>query len=176
MNVRYYVELIIFLLLLIYFLQNIDHFNNDNHELKCDYAAVQSLEANILVTDPSSIVDVSLLKECVEGQLAAFVNQSQEEVLVSLKEEMAKEIKLAVTELNKSMYVAMIAFSFPLQIIGQYIYSKLTKRVYYFRVVNGLDLTIFILVCVWFERFKVYSQAETMALDLRTLRHTTRRS
>ena len=79
---------------------------------------------------------------------------------------MIHEIDLAVIELDKAMIVAMFSIAFPLQIIGQYIYAKLTKRMYHFRNVMLLDLILFVLVGVWFERFEVYQHDENYGFGL----------
>ena len=167
MNLRYYIEFLVFLLLLIYFQYNLDKFNKDLHALRCDHENIRQLEAILPQSQPGTIFsDFNSFHECRSDQFAEFVNHSQEEVLESLRTDMAHEIDLAVTELDNGMYVAMISFSFPLQIISQCIYAKLTKRVYRFRMLNAIDLIIFILVCVWFERFEVYMHTDNDGFSL----------
>ena len=86
MNLRYYVEMLIFLLILIYFQINIDAFNWDLGILKCDYKNILHLKETTIVQEvlrflggtTGQIIDVEqLIKDdhlqiCREGQLEEF--------------------------------------------------------------------------------------------------------
>lgn len=52
--------------------------------------------------------------------------------------------------LTQTMVLAMISLTFPLQIILQYIFAKLTNRVFFIRMQNVADILIACCVIVWF--------------------------
>jgi hypothetical protein len=72
------------------------------------------------------------------------------------KKHLAHEIELAVFELDEAMFVAMISFSFPLQILMAYIFSLYTDRRFIMRSSSYLDLAVFTCVLIWFEQYEVY--------------------
>ena len=68
----------------------------------------------------------------------------------------AIEVDKTVTELDDAMFIALVSFSFPFQMLAQYLYSKNTKRNFNFRSILFFDLGVFICVLLWFEKFEVY--------------------
>lgn len=54
------------------------------------------------------------------------------------------------------MFVAMISFSFPAQILMAFIFSKYTESRFIMRASSYLDLAIFACVVVWFEKYEEY--------------------
>ena len=71
-----------------------------------------------------------------------------------LKEELDQEIIKAVTELDETMYIAMIAFAFPVQTAVNFITSKLTGTRYVLRTASIIDFLIMACVLVWFGKFE----------------------
>ena len=90
------------------------------------------------------------------------VNQHIKEI----KDELNRAIIDSVQKLDEAMYLAMISFAFPIQIIVNYIYTRLTGSRYVLRTSSILDMLIFISVGVWFWRFEVYIHADNGGFSL----------
>ena len=64
------------------------------------------------------------------------------------------------------MYVAMVSFAFPFQLLISFVYSKLTNRNFVLRFTSIFDMLIVVLVLVWFIKFEQYIHAENRGMGI----------
>ena len=64
------------------------------------------------------------------------------------------------------MYVAMVSFSFPFQLLISYVYSKMTNRNFVLRFTSIFDMLIVVLVLVWFIKFEQYIHADNLGMGI----------
>jgi hypothetical protein len=64
------------------------------------------------------------------------------------------------------MFVAMISFTFPIQILMASIFAKLTKRNFLFRTSYILDFCVFGVVFWWFIMYEIYLHADNEGFGL----------
>ena len=69
-------------------------------------------------------------------------------------------------ELDEAMFVAMISFSFPFQLLMAYIYSRYACRNFVLRSTSYIDIAIFTCVVVWFEKYEEYLYDENNGFNL----------
>ena len=146
MNLRYYLEMTFFLVNVLVFQYYISQFNSDLH---------------LLQKDIDHLVDLGEIERDEDGRLLSSKrNLSVEtEDIAQTKAHLAYEIELAVFELDEAMFVAMISFSFPAQLVMAIIYASYTNRNFVMRSTSWLDLGIFTCVVVWFEKYEEYLHA-----------------
>ena len=94
MNLRYFIEAVVFVLLLLYFQYNFDGFIKDLHTLGCDHRNVKKLIDQR--TLPWESVDI---KECFDGLFDEFTGFSTEEALQATRVNISENITRMVSEL-----------------------------------------------------------------------------
>lgn len=151
MNLRYYIEMAFFLVNVLVFQLYISKFNADLHKLDKDI---------------EHLIDIGVFQRDKEGRILADdlkdidyrgrFDAAQIEDIESTREHLAHEIELAVYELDDAMYIAMVSFSFPFQLLMAFIYAKYTNRNFIVRSSSLIDLAITSCVFIWFEKFEVY--------------------
>ena len=159
MSLRYYIEMTFFAAQVLCFQYYISQFNKDLHLLQKDIDVL--IEKGIFVQDESGRI-LSMETFEYQGRFTSEENEGLEEI----KRHLAHEIELSVFELDESMFVAMISFSFPMQILMAFIFSKYTERRFIMRSSNYLDLAIFGCVVVWFEKYEEYIHDENAGFNL----------
>ena len=118
------------------------------------------IDAGVLGQDESKRYVVLSSGE-TEGRLLAGSASSEgasggHESIEDIQDHLIYEIEKAVLELDEAMYIAMVSFAFPLQILMAYIYSQYTDRNFSIRRTIYIDLAIFFCVLIWFEKFEEY--------------------
>ena len=97
--------------------------------------------------------------------LGIFTEEELKEI-EETKAHLAYEISLSVLELDEAMYIAMVSFAFPFQLLFSFIYSKLTNRNFNVRSTTVIDMMNVTLVFVWFEKFEEYMHADNKGFGL----------
>ena len=92
--------------------------------------------------------------------------EEQLKEIEEIKDHFAYEIDLAVLELDEAMYVAMVSFAFPFQILIGYIFANMTNRNFILRFSQMFDIAVFICVLIWFEKFEEYLHADNTGFSL----------
>lgn len=59
-------------------------------------------------------------------------------------------------QLNEAMKIAMISFTFPIQMLMAYIFARKTNRNFPIRFIYMLDTTVFLCILWWFEKYFEY--------------------
>jgi len=101
MEVRYFIEMLIFIILTAIFQYYITLFNGDYHDLVID---IHKYEDLVLTTDRN------------------------DPIMIEIADIIHEEIDHTVLDLNEAMVISLITFTYPLRQIMSYIFTRLTKR------------------------------------------------
>jgi len=107
---------------------------------------------NVQIHSVSDLVDEHQRHKSA-GTLPAGVTPAQHEENAKL---LLEDVRLGLKALDDAAYVALMAFSFPFQILANILFHKLTNRHYTFRLSQAYDLLICALVAVWHWRVYFY--------------------
>ena len=97
--------------------------------------------------------------------MGIFTDEEQADIEYT-KNHLDVTIRRAVLELDETMIIAMVSFSFPFQFLVSYVYSRLTNRNFVLRFTTIFDLGITALVIVWFIKFEQYIFAENRGMGI----------
>ena len=183
MSLRYNIEMMFFMIGVLFFQYFIAGFNRDMHIINHD---IEILAAHglIEITEEGRIINTLLMQRFMSGDTdhesggdgevdheegvahETLTPEEEAELIEDVKAEFDHEIKLAVVELDEAMFVGMVSFAFPFQMIMSYIYSKLTDTRYVLRITAIFDLLITIFVAWWFVKFEEYTIADNEGFGL----------
>eukprot|EP00351_Strombidinopsis_sp_SopsisLIS2011_P001145 CAMPEP_0116882880 /NCGR_PEP_ID=MMETSP0463-20121206/15278_1 /TAXON_ID=181622 /ORGANISM="Strombidinopsis sp, Strain SopsisLIS2011" /LENGTH=272 /DNA_ID=CAMNT_0004536839 /DNA_START=1987 /DNA_END=2805 /DNA_ORIENTATION=+ len=129
MEVRYFIEVFMFIVLTANFQYYITVFNGDYHAVVIDLHLYEKMALTMPLDHPE---------------------------MVALSDRLHEEIDHAVLDLNEAMVVGIVTFTYPVKQFLSYLFMKWTRRSYSFKMEYFIDLALCGCVAEWIERFQYY--------------------
>lgn len=134
MEVRYFIEVFMFIVLTANFQYYITVFNGDYHSVVIDLHKYEKMS----LTMPRDHPD-----------------------MIELSDRLHLEIDHAVLDLNEAMIIGIITFTYPVKQCLSYLFMKWTRRSYSIKMEYIIDLCLCGCVGEWLERFQYYHSHHT---------------